>query len=288
MDDAHAAALKAEILEAWSEASSAWLKHAADVADMTRAATDVLLAGARLRPGANVLDVACGPGESAFAAARLVAPGGSVVATDFAPEMVAGAERIAAARGVEGVTFRVADAEALPFPDGSFDAVTCRYGVMFFPRPEQAMREFRRVLRPGGRASLVAWGPREANPYMSAIVGPFMRRLGGGPPEDPDAPTPFRFAAPGRLAAVLRAGGFDDVEEEVKEIPWVYSGTPERVWAVAQDLSSSAFQGFREKMTPADLAAASQEALAAIRARYDGKKVDFTATIVHTTGTRIA
>src|SRR5687767_15998747 len=100
MDDARAAAMKAEIRENWTQEAVGWVKHAALVADMTRAATDLALDGARLRPGAHVLDVACGPGETAVAAARAVAPGGRVVATDLVPAMVEGAERLSKTRGI--------------------------------------------------------------------------------------------------------------------------------------------------------------------------------------------
>lgn len=98
-------------------------------------------------PTWHALDVATGAGHTALAMAPHVA---HVVATDLTPAMLAETARLAAARGLANVAIRDADAEALPFPDGAFDLVTCRLAFHHFPHPDAAVREFARVLRPGG------------------------------------------------------------------------------------------------------------------------------------------
>src|SRR5205085_10183488 len=109
-----------------------------------------------------VLDVASGPGEPALSIAAAIAPtGGHVTATDLVPEMLDAATTNASERGVTNVTFQQADAEALPFPDAAFDAVTCRFGVMLFPDVQQARGEMRRGLKPDGQLGGTGWGPRE-------------------------------------------------------------------------------------------------------------------------------
>ncbi len=109
-----------------------------------------------LRPGERVLDVACGTGNVALAAARA---GATVTGLDFAPNLLAQARAAAAAEGL-AIRFDEGDAEALPYADGAFDLVASAFGVMFAPRPEHAAAELLRVCRPGGRIALLNWTPR--------------------------------------------------------------------------------------------------------------------------------
>jgi len=110
-----------------------------------------LLRAAHLAPGMRVLDVAAGTGLVAEAALAVVGPTGHVTATDISPAMLARArERLG---GAPNTTVAVEDGQALPFPDGSFDAVVCGLGLMFFPDPARGLSGFRRVLRHGGHAA---------------------------------------------------------------------------------------------------------------------------------------
>lgn len=147
-----------------------------------------LMACAALLPGEWVLDVACGTGLVSFAAARNVGPTGSVVGVDISGQMV----EIAACRARElaetNTRFARMDAENLALPDASFDVVLCALGLMYLPDPEQALREMRRVLRPGGRIVLAVWGERSAcgwspvfeivDAEVSSEVCPLFFRLG--------------------------------------------------------------------------------------------------------------
>ena len=114
---------------------------------------------AALAPGERVLDAACGTGLVAFQAARAVGPRGQVVGVDLSGEMIEAAPR-RAPRNVANVTFARMDAEALALPDASFDVALCALGLMYVPEPEPALRELRRVLRPGGRLVVAVWGER--------------------------------------------------------------------------------------------------------------------------------
>ena len=111
-----------------------------------KAMTDAIVQACGAGPGTRALDVACGSGEPTLALAQAVLPGGTVVASDLVPDYLEAVLKSAADLGLTNVSVQQADAENLPFPDESFDAVTCRLGVMFMADAEQALREMRRVL----------------------------------------------------------------------------------------------------------------------------------------------
>jgi ubiquinone/menaquinone biosynthesis C-methylase UbiE len=119
-----------------------------------------LMALAAPRPGEQVLDVACGTGLVALAAAQAVGPQGRVLGTDLSDHMVDAARQRAAQRGLVQLGFARMDAEQLALPDGGFDLALCALGLMYVPEPGQALSEMRRVLRPGGRVVLAVWGER--------------------------------------------------------------------------------------------------------------------------------
>jgi len=119
-----------------------------------------LLAWASPAPGEQVLDVACGTGLVSFEAACAVSVSGHVLGIDLSDRMVGVAERRARESNVSNCSFSRMDAEVLALPDARFDVVLCALGLMYMPDPERALREMRRVLRPGGRVSLAVWGER--------------------------------------------------------------------------------------------------------------------------------
>jgi ubiquinone/menaquinone biosynthesis C-methylase UbiE len=110
----------------------------------------------KIAPGARVLDVACGTGNLAVPLARLEAV---VTGVDIATNLLAQARERAAVEGLE-VQFDEGDAEALPYPDASFDTVVSMFGAMFAPRPELVAAEFARVLKPDGLLAMANWNPR--------------------------------------------------------------------------------------------------------------------------------
>ena len=116
---------------------------------------------ADIRPGERALDVACGTGLVTCRVARQVGERGTVVGIDVAGKMVAYAQQAAANQRLRQVTWARMDAEALLFPDGTFDVALCALGLMYVPHPVKALQEMYRVLQPGGRAVAAVWGRRD-------------------------------------------------------------------------------------------------------------------------------
>jgi len=156
--------------------------------------------------GHAVLDIATGPGEPALTITALVGPEGKVFGVDPVPEMVEAARRATDHLGLRNAEFDVASADRLPFPADAFDAVVCRFGVMFFPSPVDAVREMLRVLKPGGKLAMAVWHFVERNPFHYALWRVIERYVDSPPPAS-DAPDAFRFANPGKLRDVLAEAG---------------------------------------------------------------------------------
>jgi SAM-dependent methyltransferase len=195
----------------WRGRSSNWNAWAERLERQQRGLNEPLIAEARIAAGLRVLDLASGTGEPALSIAAAVGPQGQVTATDLVAEMLAGARRRAAEKGLANMSFEVADMQALPFPEASFDRVTCRLGLMYVPEPPRALAEARRVLRPGGRAAFLVWGGHEENDQFQVMDEVLWRELRIEPHEGPFAPT--RFGAPGLLAELFRQAGFVAVAE---------------------------------------------------------------------------
>src|SRR4029079_18591018 len=137
-----------------------------------------------------------GPADTGLLAAELVAPGGKAIITDNAEAMIEAAKARAEEVGATNVEIRPMEAEWIDLPTASVDAVLCRWGYMLLAYPETALRETRRVLRPGGRVALAAWAGPEANPWI-ALMGQTMIDRGLVHPDPPDPPGPLAVAPPG-------------------------------------------------------------------------------------------
>ncbi len=145
-----------------------------------------------LRSNQRVLDVAAGNGNATLAAAHRFA---DVVSTDYVDALLERGRERARAEGLD-VTFQQADAEALPFPDASFDVVLSTFGVMFTPRQEQAARELIRVVRPGGKIGLANWTPE-------GFIGQLFKTIGKYVPPAPGVKSPALWGSKAHLDALF-------------------------------------------------------------------------------------
>ena len=187
------------------------------------------------KPGETILELAAGPGDTGFLALPRLLPGGQLLSTDVAPEMLEAARRRADELGLEGVSFALEDAASLTLADGSVDGVLCRWGLMLVPDIESAAGEIARVLRPGGRAALAVWADPEENEWMTAS-GRSALELGLMEPPDPDAPGPFRLSADGSLAALLESAGLEVASVEDVPLTW-RAPSLAAWWDITRDMS---------------------------------------------------
>src|SRR5258706_5781097 len=152
------AVCKAQQREQWSNVAQGWRRRWAAFEQGAQPLSDRMVELAHVAPGQKVLDVATGIGEPAMTAARKAGPSGSVVAIDQAPQMLAVARERMQVAGIRTVEFVEGDAEALALPLDSFDAVVCRWGLMFFHNPVGTLARLRTSLVPGGWLAVAVWG----------------------------------------------------------------------------------------------------------------------------------
>jgi ubiquinone/menaquinone biosynthesis C-methylase UbiE len=207
-----------------------WDRNAAAYADVILAWTSQAFAPlldslGDLR-GRRLLDVASGTGHLVKAAADR---GAIAEGVDIAPEMAA-----RAGRSFLGLTFRVGNADALPYDDGSFDAVTCCFGLLHMERPEEAIAEACRVLRPGGRFGYTVWhGPTSGGTLVGILLKTF-QRLGTMEVGLPPAPPMFQFAEAETRDRVLAAAGFTAIAGRDLDIRW-RATAPEAIGRLLKD-----------------------------------------------------
>lgn len=163
-----------------------------------------LIERARPQPGERVLDLACGTGAVAREVLKRIAPSGTLVGVDINPDMLRVASEVIDAREPL-VRWLQASAESLPLPDASFDVALCQQGLQFFPDKHGALREVRRVLKPGGRLALSVWRALEHNPVQHALSRAADGKLGKA------MAIAFGSGENGSLERVLEDAGFQEV-----------------------------------------------------------------------------
>lgn len=273
-----------EIMNRWSASAPFWEKHGEIIRHMFEPITQALVEDAQIRSRHTVLDIATGPGEPALSVAALVGPEGKIFGIDPIPDMVAAARRAADRLGLTNAQFDVAFADHLPFADDTFDVVTSRFGVMFFPCPVDAVREMLRVLKPGGKLALAVWHFAERNPFhysLSQVIDQYVE----SPPLAPDAPDAFRFAVPGKLAEVLTEAGAIDVSERLFQFAIDAPISLEDFWILRCEMSEKLREKLA-KLSQEQVDEAKRQALAAFCEYSTGRGLSFPAEVLIVSGAK--
>jgi ubiquinone/menaquinone biosynthesis C-methylase UbiE len=210
----------------WNTAAAAWKKWSERLSGSTRTVSERLVELAEVRPGSQVLDIACGYGEPGLLAAERAAPDGKVTGTDIAPEMLAFGRERAAAAGIDNIEFIESAASGLDFSPGSFDAAVSRWGIIFEPEAEAVAARVRSFLRPGAKLAIASWGTPAEVPMLAIAMMTAMQKLGISPPP-PGTPGPLSRPTPEAISGLLAAGGFSDIEVEKLDVVMDYESAEE-------------------------------------------------------------
>jgi ubiquinone/menaquinone biosynthesis C-methylase UbiE len=209
--------IRAQMRERWQSGAAGWGRRADQIQEFGLPVSVWMIEQLELVPGQQVLELAGGPGDTGFLAAERVRPGGIVIETDASDAMLGVAKGRARDLGATNVEFRRMELEWLDLPAASVDAVLCRWGLMFAVDRGAALREIRRVLRPGGRLAFAAWDRPERNPWAT-IPTRALVELGHMDPPDPTAPGMFALADADHLRELLESAGFTEIVVDKVEL----------------------------------------------------------------------
>jgi ubiquinone/menaquinone biosynthesis C-methylase UbiE len=225
------AAQKAAIVDSWNAVAPQWNDWTPVVDAWFGPATVRMLAALALLPGQSVLELAAGSGGFTRYLAEAVGPTGRVVATDSGAAMVRLAAENARRAGWSQVEACVMDGDAPNLPDGTFDAVGCRQGFMFFADPGRAVDRLSWTLRPNGRLVVSVFSTPDRNPVI-AMPMEVLARYAPRPAEPGPArggPGPFSLGDDGQLEQMFRAAGLSSVRAERVPCPLRMRSAPEYV-----------------------------------------------------------
>lgn len=221
--------------ESWNRFSPGWKKWDAVTMDFLKPMGDEIIHLLNLNDNDQVLDVASGTGEPGLSIASHL-KGGKVIACDLSEGMLQIAKDNAAARGIKNFEVQLCNVSQLPFADHTFDAISCRFGFMFFPDMLIAAKEMLRVLKPGGRLVTSVWNIPEKNFWATASMGVLMRNM-HLPPPTADTPGLFRCAEEGMMADLFSRAGFKNVSE--REITGKFKcENAEHYWTIMTEVAA--------------------------------------------------
>jgi SAM-dependent methyltransferase len=210
------------LLDGWEEASKGWGRQADGVREAAMPVSLWMLDHAALQPGQTVLELAAGPGDTGFMAAERIKPGGTLISSDAVAGMLDVARERAEELGVDNVEFKQLQLEWIDQRAASVDVVLVKWAVMLLLDPAAALRECRRVLKPGGRLVIAVWDSAERNPWAT-IPQRALIELGHVEPPNAGGPGMFALADPAQLRELLEDAGLFDIEIEPVDMPRSYS-----------------------------------------------------------------
>lgn len=197
--------------QSWNKFSAGWKKWDKLVMDFLKPMGDEIIRLLNPQKTDVILDVASGTGEPGLTIAAKLS-GGKVIITDLADHMLEIARENAESRGIYNIETVTCDVCDLPFPDNTFDAISCRFGFMFFPDMLLAANEMVRVLKPGGKIATSVWNVPEKNFWVTAIMGTINKNM-ELPPPPPGSPGMFRCAKDGFISDIFSQAGLKNISQ---------------------------------------------------------------------------
>ncbi|KAF2506741.1 class I SAM-dependent methyltransferase [Flavobacterium zhairuonense] len=205
----HLEQIREQQKQSWNKFSGGWKKWDEIVMDFLKPMGDEIIRLINPKTTDYILDIASGTGEPGLTIAAKLTDG-KIILTDLADDMLKIARENAALRGIKNVQTMTCDVCELPFPDNTFDAISCRFGFMFFPDMELAAKEMVRVLKPGGRIATAVWNGPEKNFWITATMGTISRNLELPPPPS-GSPGMFRCAKDGFISDLFTKAGLKNI-----------------------------------------------------------------------------
>jgi len=182
---------------------------------------------AEIKPGSIVLDIATGIGEPAITAANRVGKNGHVLATDISPQMLSVAKQRAISLGLQNVIeFKEGDIETIELPSSMFDAVLCRWGLMFLPDLRAGLSNIYRSLIEDGRIAAAVWALPDQNTLIATTTNTVMKETNSKPPP-PGTPGPFSLSDENNLLNSFMMSGFNDLNIEMMNVSLDFSSPDE-------------------------------------------------------------
>ena len=254
--------------ETWNKFSAGWKKHDEFTMNFLKPMGDAIIRALQLKDTDSVLDIATGTGEPGLTIASIVKKG-KVVGTDLSDDMLAIARDNAAKKGLSNYSTKASDVCELPFADNSFDAISCRFGFMFFP--------YMLVLKPGGKIATSVWGGPDKNAWVTATMSVINKNI-EMPAPPPGSPGMFRCAQPGFIADLFKQAWLSNITEENVEGKVNY-GTNEFYWKITTEMAApvaaviaKADDQLKEKIR--------KEVFGGIDANYPGANIPYGAIII--------
>jgi ubiquinone/menaquinone biosynthesis C-methylase UbiE len=210
---------KETTLEQWESAAEAWHRWGPLLTEWLKVPTDIMLDMADIAEGSQVLDIAAGAGDQTMVVADRIGNGGRVLATDLSPSILEFAAARAEEAGFGNVETMALDGEHLTdLPEGSFDAVISRVGMIYFPDQQRALAGMAHALKKGGKVAAMVYSTAEKNAFFSVPVS-IIRRRAQLPPPLAGQPGPFSLGGDGVLEKAFLDAGFVDVQVQVINAP---------------------------------------------------------------------
>ncbi|HEV8445653.1 MAG TPA: methyltransferase domain-containing protein [Gemmatimonadaceae bacterium] len=206
----------------WDSQARAWFDQRESFFAASRPVHEWLVKNLDPQSGQRVLEIAAGPGDTGFLAAKRLGDG-RLVSTDLSPEMVGAARKRGAELGIQNAEYRVLDAQAMDLPDAWFDGILCRWGFMLMPDPAAALRECKRVLVPGGRLVFAVFTGPDENAFASLPARTLMEQGHLPRPTGEWQPGILALGDRAKLQALLDGVGFSSTRIEPVEMAWQFA-----------------------------------------------------------------